>query len=128
MSEPIGVGDWVECIRADPDFARIRALTLGAVYQVSRVFEIGPSFDDAGEIILALSGVDPGLNDQGYPYEGFSPDRFRPIYRPKSELIEGLKTPTFIGFDPAHGEDAVVRALAKMVDGRLEIIDIEYDK
>lgn len=73
----IGVGDWVECVDAQ-DFAHM--LSVGSVY---RCESISPS----GEFIR-LVGVGRYCPILGAP--GFCRWRFRPIYRPKSELLESL--------------------------------------
>jgi hypothetical protein len=56
-------------------------LMLGAIYRISRVGI------DGG---LQLTDPASGPYVDGY---GWLPERFRPIYRPKSELIEGLLKP-----------------------------------
>lgn len=83
MSAPIGPGDWVECVDAAPrDYADVR-LTLGAIYQVHHVADLGPWG-------LGVWLTDnPSASWSG----GYHADRFRPIYTPKQELIETLKAP-----------------------------------
>lgn len=83
MSEPIGVGDWVECIRtAGPVSA---ASWLGRIFQVS---EVGAWRDQTF------------INCHGLPkptsYPGWAAECFRPIYRPKRELIEALSKPVSV--------------------------------
>jgi hypothetical protein len=88
MSEPIGPGDWVECIQSYGD-PQIR---VGSVYCVAEVDDqpcdcggfggllpVGVSFDDGGYACI---------------------EQFRPIYRPKFDLIERLLEPIKIG-EPA---------------------------
>lgn len=82
MAGAIGPGDWVECVDAS---ARIPygppPLCLGSVYRVERVE-------------ADVNGWGPGVWIVGIraesPSGGFYADRFRPIYRPKSELLESL--------------------------------------
>jgi hypothetical protein len=98
VSAPIGPGDFVECVHADA----IRgvwagqcwepgaALTKGAIYTVREVF-----IDVAGREALDLVEVQRGPEAvKGWGGRiGYAPERFRPIYRPKSDLIESLKQP-----------------------------------
>lgn len=94
MSEPIGVGDWIECVDAgrrpcsgpfDP------IIVLGGIY---RVHALVPgcelrSGNDSVELI-----EDDRLDSSGRRF-CYAADRFRPIYRKRDadKLIETLKAP-----------------------------------
>jgi len=81
----IGPGDFVECLVGNT------ATVAGAVYKVSRVVErCGAAclYDDCTEPYLLLSEAKPEWGCSGHCIH-----RFRPIYRPKSSFIEGLKQP-----------------------------------
>jgi hypothetical protein len=95
MSAPIGPGDWVECVDASPhrgalDPSTIIALSLGALYQVR---EVADGFA-GGELRhgLLLVGLKNRTNRDGLEF-AYDVERFRPIYRPKSSIIEQLKQP-----------------------------------
>lgn len=78
MSAPIGPGDWVECV----DTRDSPVVVLHAIYLVE---------DTAWHRdipCLILRGV---VSPRGF--RKVRADCFRPIYRPKSELIEQLKQP-----------------------------------
>lgn len=84
MSIPIGPGDWVECVDAlgrEPA-GTPTPLRVGAIYQVEDTFRW---FGHDG---LTLREVKPPTGDRG-----FAAALFRPIYRPKADLIESLKAP-----------------------------------
>lgn len=81
----IGPGDWVECIRVSepsPDYPD-PGFSLGSIYVVS---ESG-MFCNCPWILCDRMPRPPA------PYVGWNALAFRPIYRPKSSLIEGLETP-----------------------------------
>lgn len=83
MSNAIGPGDWVECVRAeDPD-----GRYLGKVF---RCLKVVPSQD-----CELNHGPCAGLTIEGMPItlHGWAMCCFRPIYRPKASLIERLKQP-----------------------------------
>lgn len=86
----IGPGDWVERWRPWPGRA---ATVVGAIY---RVEDVSPVENDCvgceGCAGLKLQGVKPIAFD-GYPCDWVSACFFRPVYRPKSEIIEALKHP-----------------------------------
>ena len=92
MSAPIGPGDWVECVDTsapnfptlDPDKSSRGLLTKGAIYQVEAVV---PS--RLNRPMLQLREVKTLRNEWG----AFYAFRFRPVYRPKADLIESLKAP-----------------------------------
>lgn len=87
----IGPGDWLESLYDYPASGSSRSLTKGGLYCVGEVDhedctcwrcgDTGPGF--------ALVGDPPGsLADSAWCLCDF-----RPIYRPKADLIESLKTP-----------------------------------
>lgn len=83
MAGAIGPGDWVERIECGP-FARSIGCAVGDVHKVLSVALGGPCPCGRGCVFgLNLSGLDNGLF-------GWCPRCFRPIYRPKSELLESL--------------------------------------
>lgn len=90
MSAPIGKGDFVECVdvAARPHSCALpRPLVLGGIY---RVHDVTRRADWPG---LPTDGIElveyPELRD--FWRISFDIERFRPIYRPKSDLIEQLK-------------------------------------
>jgi len=90
MASDIGPGDFVECVDARPcAFSGKSLLVAGAIYQVYDL-DVGVSPD--GELGLALSLVEISDCDLAGRFV-FCATRFRPIYRPKSEIIESLKAP-----------------------------------
>jgi len=79
MSEPIGPGDWVECLRnfeASPNGPR-----LGGVYRVAKV-HVGPFM--RCEFGLSLEGM------RSRSRHGFNGNGFRPIYRPKAGVFDSM--------------------------------------
>jgi hypothetical protein len=93
LAAPIGPGDWVECVKTMGH----PAVTLHALYLVEALA------DWYGLPCLILAGV---VNEHGH--RRVRADCFRPIYRPKSEIIEALKTPVTRTPRPAkkHWEEA----------------------
>lgn len=92
MSAPIGPGDWVEYV-GDYD----EAFVVGRLYCVRRIVSTGIS------VVCACHGKEQAFgldvhevqlppNDE-YHESAWCPDGFRPIYRPKADLIEQLKQP-----------------------------------
>lgn len=94
MSAPIGPGDWVECVESRQGTLLLR---VGAIYQIEAVRNFEWSCD----------GCEPGECDQcgvrcvgldssrpGYSGGWICSRRFRPVYRPKSEIIQALKQPS----------------------------------
>jgi len=89
MTSAIGPGDWVECVDTnpvnfptfDPQKTGPELLTKGAVYQVESIV---PS--RRRRPMLQLREVRSTRNPMG----AFYAHRFRPIYRPKADLIERL--------------------------------------
>lgn len=85
MAEPIGPGDWVECVDASPMRFFETGLTVGAVYLVE-----GCTYPRDGLIAgLLLRGVRHPGNLLG----DYNPRRFRPIYKPSADLIQSLLRP-----------------------------------
>ena len=91
----IGPGDYVECIAADLNIDGVEPiggwpLVIGSIYQVrwvgkavSRLGRERPAIKVGGIVAKTAAGIE-GAFDQRY---------FRPVYRPKSEIIQGLLTP-----------------------------------
>lgn len=85
MSAAIGPGDWVERVRGG------NGLNAGSMWRVEDIdaaggwcVACGPS---AGSIGLLLHGI------RHPSHKPWCSCGFRPIYRPKSEIIEALKAP-----------------------------------
>lgn len=93
MSAPIGPGDWVECVSVNCgcEDARPEKVALflceGTTYHINRVGQTANGRD-------AVELVD-------WPNTPFCPGHFRPIYRPKADLIESLKAPPKRVSEPA---------------------------
>lgn len=91
MSEPIGPGDWVECVTTDPrplfGLPQVRA---GSLYRVVLARDTGNLCTMANcNTTMGLSlEIDPP--DAGGAHCACV---FRPIYRPRASLIEALKAP-----------------------------------
>lgn len=93
MSAPIGPGDWVECVATSVDFG----------------FRPGQIYRCTGAPPKVLPCKTCGKEHTGLTLSQAPAPRpatwlwpiccFRPIYRPKSELIEQLKQPVEIGDD-----------------------------
>lgn len=95
MSEPIGPGDYVECIDASVlRFAGYEwggdAPNIGTIYTVERLV-IAPTGEDA--FILKELRRSAAAREKWGEDVGYGAFRFRPIYRPKADFIENLKTP-----------------------------------
>ncbi len=84
MSADIGPGDWVECVR--PSRMRPGALRVGAVYQV---VSCTPE-DRHGIPGVTIKGVPAVYEHAGFGWAVFM---FRPVYRPKAEILDGLREP-----------------------------------
>lgn len=98
MSQDIGPGDFVECAppaeyRGTIDAAQLKISgsypRRGEIYQVR---EIGTYRNDDG-LTPGVRLVGLVVSYPGHPDCWFNANCFRPIYRPKSSLIEGLKQP-----------------------------------
>lgn len=85
MSDPIGPGDWVECVSA-PN-GHITGFRAGGVYKVSEAFTI------EGRSLLNFAGMPKpkAVLPNGGP--GWFIVYFRPLYTPKADLIESLLNP-----------------------------------
>lgn len=99
----IGPGDWVECVDVTSDVAGTghdwqgeRVPVEGQIYQVSDAWVDC----DGYSVILVGWERDRAARDWGRRC-GFAIERFRPIYRPKADLIESLKTPAKREHQPA---------------------------
>lgn len=91
----IGPGDWVECVNARPShwYGYDCGLVVGAVYQVRAIIPAAISpFGDTG-LGLHLHEIVRPLDVDWGTEPAFCATRFRPVYRPKSELIQGLLQP-----------------------------------
>lgn len=94
MASAIGPGDWVECVDASPcPRYGDPGLRLGALYQVART-------ERRRDEITGYEGDGVLLSGYRHPSRGvekksdwLGASRFRPIYRPKADLIESLKAP-----------------------------------
>ncbi len=76
----IGPGDFVECVRDGPNkWGMPSWLKAGTIYRVRKVL--------ITTLFLYPSAALPR------PRPGYKIDRFRPIYRPKAEIIQGLLQP-----------------------------------
>lgn len=92
--EPIGVGDWVECIGANPKaisptYKSDAKIVLGGVYLVREIMK-GRYPDgkrEDGLRFVGIIGVDPTGREGGWPVS-----MFRPIYRPKTDAFTHLLT------------------------------------
>jgi len=81
MAAPIGKGDWVECINdRPPPGGEVFGFNIGDIACVLAV-----SISPKGNPCVALA------DDPNPAF--WSIKRFRPIYRPKREIIEALKAP-----------------------------------
>ena len=86
----IGKGDWVECMDASPHLQMgHKSLVSGGIY---RVLELHPAGSIRGDRMAYEDAIDLVGDSLPYPFT-WSVSRFRPIYRPKSSLIESLKRP-----------------------------------
>ena len=84
----IGPGDFVECVDASrkPHNTHQPKVVEGRVY---RVVEVGLAAAGGRWLPGLLLADAPPARPNGF----YRADRFRPIYRPKSSLIEQLKRP-----------------------------------
>lgn len=93
MSDPIGPGDWVECIRQ----GKRGIFHLGAIYCVEAVER--PSSCEYGCIeclgvhIVGTPRPSDVIADMSAYRDWWPACTFAPVYRPKQELIESLKAP-----------------------------------
>ena len=93
MAADIGVGDWVECVDATPFHHTYPTLQLGALYCVREVaIDPSPRTPDRKNGVR-LHGIYLPKRQKDQAERGWRLSRFRPIYRPRADLIESLKTP-----------------------------------
>lgn len=81
MSEPIGVGDWVEALGSSFGRPGWTHVAPGSVHCVDGILPCGARITLVG----VLSQRHPGKLAQ------WDINEFRPIYRPRASLIESLK-------------------------------------
>lgn len=84
MASAIGPGDWIECINSD----RADSHRLGRIFQCERVWEAA----QCGRRHGACGGVSLVGDPEPHPF-GWALCCWRPVYRPRSSLIEALKAP-----------------------------------
>jgi len=104
----IGPGDFVECVDLSPNASgrAPRILVLGGVY---RVDSVGMSTHPKQPNEPAVFFWPPRTKQpNGLLHNGFAVWRFRPIYRPKQDLIESLKAPPIQA--PPVRENALIRS------------------
>ncbi len=100
MSSAIGPGDWVECVRDGSAVHGWSPLTVGAIYRVRDLVEEGyPGGRVVAGVTLHEVATPPGE-------VGFWIELFRPIYRPRADLIESLKAPAPDAVRELISEDA----------------------
>lgn len=95
----IGPGDWVECVDADFGvgvWADRRRIFKGMLYQVSDAW-----IDFDNEPVILVGWEREVATREFGARAGYWVRRFRPIYRPKADLIESLKTPAKREHQPA---------------------------
>lgn len=94
MAAPIGPGDWVECVDASLRRVTIASgrLVRGAIYCVAWCAERHAT---GVGLVQSIGLTDPVMRwyAEDGTEGGYVADRFRPIYRPKQELIQSLKAP-----------------------------------
>lgn len=78
----IGPGDFVECVSRSANFPD--RLADGAIYSVRAVVPGPFKNSDFGVHLREVDNANPN---------GWSNHLFRPVYRPKQELIQSLKAP-----------------------------------
>lgn len=87
MTQPIGPGDWVECVE---EWTALYPVRRGAVYRVSKVFETvgrcGLHGDACEKLAVRLDTIPPGVRG------GYCSRQFRPIYRPREHAFDYLLT------------------------------------
>lgn len=87
MSEPIGPGDWVECVSSGLSSKGDR-VEAGRIYRVTAFKSWGARCANCG-----CANGHTGLVVETDKNGGWCPKRFRPIYRPKASLIQSLLKP-----------------------------------
>jgi hypothetical protein len=93
MAEPIGPGDWVECVDASPRHhahpIMLQACALLRRGKIYCVRDVGQRVGYTGGVGLLLVGLIAPNEDDGY---GWAADRFRLVYRPNERLTADLLT------------------------------------
>jgi len=86
MNQPIGPGDWVECVQTSTEkpLGQQTGFRLGGLYLVD---EGGVTFGHAWLNCAGMARPNCGF------WRGWNAKSFRPIYRPKADFIESLKAP-----------------------------------
>lgn len=92
MAAPLAPGDFVECINACAHRSAGVLLTLGAIYRVREVSAQAVLFSGNRGPTLRLCGIVLAVGPYGVE-ASWAICRFKPVYRPKSEIIEALKAP-----------------------------------
>lgn len=106
MSEPIGPGDWVECI-GGPTFPDNEGkVVVGNLYRVKAM--IPKIYCSCGKQHegLRFHGVLNPHDPKGIDSHWWGICCFRPIYRPRQELIKQLKAPPLNAEGPLRKADA----------------------
>ena len=93
MSGAIGPGDWVEALGSDPAYDGFIAVTKGEIYCVEAAFPATGHCSACGVMGLALLLVGDRPDPFGNTDSWCGECGFRPIYRPRADLIESLKAP-----------------------------------
>lgn len=97
----IGPGDWVECVN-HPAENQVFSIEVGQIYRVLEVGVYESLPQDASTqqydglpvvFVYPRRAQRRGEFGQWWVYNGHLVSRFRPIYRPKADLIESLKAP-----------------------------------
>jgi hypothetical protein len=83
----IGPGDWVECVKDSVDIPG--TFVVGSLYQVTKLTKTCPRMGPGVQILGKPSQSELRFTGK----YGWAIHLFRPIYRPKADLIESLKTP-----------------------------------
>lgn len=94
----IGPGDWVECVDDSPprcvnDFGPDLKVGVVVLHRMYCVDEIDEPTEEVPELGLWFADEDSvRIDGDGYD-RSWAADRFRPIYRPRADLIESLLQP-----------------------------------
>lgn len=92
MAPAIGPGDWVECVDAQFHASAGVALVLAAIYRVREVLPDAILSGGGRGPTVRLRNIALPIGPHGVE-ASWAISRFRPIYRPKQEIIEALKAP-----------------------------------
>ena len=85
MAAPIGPGDFVECIMQDDQFPEMRP---GSIWCIEAILpDPGFGCENSREC------REPSLKFTAHPDDNWCACAYRPIYRPRADLIESLKAP-----------------------------------